>query len=440
VAAGSALHQHRRGHLYRKLLPVGRVLLVIGVCAGLELALTMPDGSPLARLSVLAVAAAAGLWMPVGVILAAAILSVRVLGSTAVIGSVGVADVLLLLVVARLAVRMIGADAVPISVPSQWLLLFTLWLWLATILSHESITPILRLTLYVLLAVVLASAASPKTRTIYLILILYAAAELIISLPAQLPGRVVGSTVGDPHQLSILCLAALAPLLAAVRTFPGRRFLIGFLVFGIFATRTRGAWGALLVILVVSQMSRLSSRRLVGIMVGFVTAGVILYGPVTQMFGLNASSKGIREQSVLEGVRAGMEAPVLGKGWNADLSLTGLSRQESDDPSSRTQPFNVFVSVFAFTGLPGLILWIGFLVHLLRVIIARTRTGFLFLAAFLAFSLSEMTIYAGALGTVIFFVYAGICQRPPEAERRIEPVAADAAGSTPLGGVDTPVG
>jgi len=395
---------------------VARVVGVIAVCGAPELALSSLQQTPLARVVIVAVVGLLGLWMPLGVILAGAILSVRTLAPIDIVGDISGSDLLIMLVIARLVARMISSDSLPISVPSQWLLLFTLWLWFTTVIAEESVTPILRLTVYAFLSIVLAAQSSPRTKNVYLIFGGYAVFELIVSIPAELPGRVLGSTIGDPHQLSILCLAALAPLLAAARTFtfPGRRLLIAFLVVGVLLTRTRGAWGALLVLLVVSQMSRLSGKRLVAILVSFATAGLILYGPVTQAFGLYAQSKSIREETVLRGMRAGIDSPFVGVGWDAELGLLYAPPKSQVLTAARTQPFNVFVSVFAFTGIPGLILWVGFLAHLLRLAIARCRAGFLFLSAFLAFSLSEMTIYAGALGTIIFFVYAGIAQRRPE--------------------------
>src|SRR5205085_12153307 len=151
-SAGPLVAGARSRRLGAKLAPTARVAAVVGACVGLEYVLTMPSGNPLAKVAVLAAMAVVGVWLPVGAGLAAAILAARLWLGVDVVSQVSIADVLLILVVARLAARMIGADSVPISVPSQWLLLFVLWLWFATILSHESVTPILRLTVYALVA------------------------------------------------------------------------------------------------------------------------------------------------------------------------------------------------------------------------------------------------------------------------------------------------
>lgn len=345
-----------------------------------------------------------------------ALLAMRSIHFHPVLGPLTVTDALLVVFVIRRAWVVLSERRFKVSRANVWLLLFVMWAWLCTLSAGVAVTPLERLTLYAALSVILAADKDPDKRLILAFFLGYAVFEVVVSLPSQWATRLLGLHIGDPHQLSILCLAGLAPLLSRQFDFKGRRALLVLLLVATVLARARGPIVALAVALLLQNLGTMSRRRIIAAVACLVAGGALIYGPATGFFDLNNQSKDIREQSISRGVQAGLSSPLFGHGWSAQLA-PGADQVETGDPdiTGDQQPYNLFASAFAFLGFPGLVLLLLFISELIRSVADLDRTATLFCAAFLTLSLTEMTIYAQSLGTVIFFVYCGIGQRAASA-------------------------
>lgn len=359
-----------------------------------------------------AVAVAAALLLPRGVLLAAAVVTVHGLGTSAlmspVVGPLLVSDLLLLMYLVRVPAlpRQEDLGAVRRLVGPS-LALFVAWSLLATAIAGASATPLLRIAVYAAVFMALSRRGGTERPVVYGVVLCYALVNLAGGV-LQGQTRLVGMDIGDPAQTGMLLLAALCPLLSGELRFTGRWVVAAALLGGILLTQTRGVWFAAAVILVVWRMPRRSPARLVAVLLGLAVLGFEIVDSVSQRFGLNGDSVGYRVHSIVNGIRDGMANPVFGSGWGEVSSMEYLRERLSDTPEE-VLPYNLFVSVFAFTGVPGLLLLTLFLAALLGSLrTARSDAALLFTVAVLAMSLSEMTFFAGSMLTLLFFVYAGL--------------------------------
>ncbi|MGP3966385.1 O-antigen ligase family protein [Streptomyces sp. 6N223] len=393
-----------------------------------------------------AVAAVAALLLPPGVLLMAAIVTVHGLGTAAlaapVAGPLLASDLLLLVYLVRAPALPRQAAARRLVGPS--LALFLGWSFLATVIAGVSVTPLLRIGVYAAVFLALSRGGAVQRRAVYGVVLCYALVNLAGGV-LQGQTRLVGLDIGDPAQTGALLLAALCPLLTGELRFTGRWVVAAALLGGIFLTQTRGVWFAVLVVLVVWRLPRPSLVRLVTLLLGMAVLGFTIVDWVSRRFGLNEDSIGYRVHSIGNGIRDGLANPVFGSGWGEVSSMEHLRQHLSDTPEE-VRPYNLFVSVFAFTGVPGLLLLTLFLAALLRPLLAAPRGApLLFTVAVLAMSLSELTFFAGSMLTLLFFVYAGLGlggtddappgdgplkeRHPPSTGRRSAPPARSAGAS-----------
>ncbi|TDC24899.1 O-antigen ligase domain-containing protein [Streptomyces sp. 8K308] len=359
-----------------------------------------------------AVAVVAALLPPPGVLLAAAVVMVHGLGSAAltapVMGPLLASDLLLLVYLVRVPAppRQEGRGAARRLVGPS-LALFLGWSVLATAIAGASVTPLLRIAVYAAVFLALSRRGTSERRVVYGVVLCYALVNLAGGV-LQGQTRLVGLDIGDPAQTGALLLAALCPLLSGELRFTGRWVVAAALLGGIFLTQTRGVWFAAAVMLLVWRMPRLSPVQLVTLLLGMAVLGFKIVDSVSQRFGLNGDSVGYRVHSIVNGIRDGLANPVFGSGWGEISSMEYLRQHLSDLPEE-VRPYNLFVSVFTFTGVPGLLLLTLFLAALLGPLLAARRGApLLFTVAVLTMSLSEMTFFAGSMLTLLFFVYAGL--------------------------------
>jgi O-Antigen ligase len=322
------------------------------------------------------------------------------------VGSVTATDVLLgLWLIRQLARAAMDRHRLQVARSSRWLAAFLAWAWLVTLLHGVRVTPLMRVTLYVAVSILLTNAGEIDRRAIRTAIVIYAAIEIVLTAPHIFRTRLVGETIGDSAQFGLLLLACLAVLVGCARPSTFRRWSVAIVLIWTIATVTRGIWFSLGVMLTLVLAKRLSFRRLVAVVAGGAVLGFLAIGPLTARLDLNASSGGVRLDSIRYGIAAAKDSPVTGHGWASQSTQTTLARPQ--EPAARPA-FNLFVNVAAALGLPGVALLVTYLIQLFRELARGPRDAFLFGAAFFALSLTEMTIYAGSLGTVLFFLYAGL--------------------------------
>jgi hypothetical protein len=357
--------------------------------------------------------AIAAIWCPVWLALALAIVTLSPMRNP-LLANFTAADAFLVLVALKLALT---AARRPIALVHShtWLVGFIGWAWLSVVANGVDPYPLARISLYATVSVLLALTGQDSSRTAWAI-VAYTAATTVLTLP-NLPQRLAGAYIGDPQQYGMLLLAALAiSLLLPTRVRYLRPPLVILFVFALIATRTRGVWLAALVLGAVWLSSRydVSRRQLVGMTVVIVAMGFVLYGPVTDRFRLNPQSAEVRQESINEGIIRGRQRPLIGVGW-ASFSTDPSSALQSTLPS----PFNVFVTLFAYTGLVGLGLFCIWAWRLIETMLRRRAwRPLLFVLPFLVLSLSEPSLYAGSLMTILFFLFAAdnpVTSRPSTA-------------------------
>jgi hypothetical protein len=381
-----------------------------------------PDWPVAALLAV--TAGTAALLLPPAVLLTAAVVTVHGLGTAAlaapVAGPLLASDVLLLVYLVRALALPRPVNTAPHRLIGPCLVLFLAWSVLATALAGASVTPLLRIAVYGAVFLALSRHGTDR-RVVYGVMLGYAMVNLVGGM-LQGQTRLVGLDVGDPAQTGALLLAALCPLLTRELRFTGSRVVAAALLGGIFLTQTRGVWFAAIVVLAVWALPRVSLARLVAVFLALGVLGLRTVDWVTDHFGLNGTSIDFRVHSIGNGIRDGLANPLFGSGWGNVSSMSHLRAHIADAPEE-VRPYNLFVSVFAFVGVPGLLLLTLALGGLLHALIARKDAPLLFTVAVLAMSLTEMTLYAGSMLTLLFFVYAGMGLGPAEA-RRSGPVTA----------------
>ncbi|WP_338780274.1 O-antigen ligase family protein [Streptomyces sp. DG1A-41] len=347
------------------------------------------------------------------VMLAGAIVLVHGLGIASlqapVVRPLLISDVLLLAYLLWALAQRPAGRAAPIGFVALSLGLFLAWSFLATAHADASITPLLRIAVYGAVFLVLSRRGTDRS-LFYGIVLCYALVNLVGGV-LQGQTRLIGLDIGDPGQTGALLVAALCPLLTAELRFPGRWIVGAVLLGGIFLTHTRSVWFATIVVLVVWAQKRLSLSRLIVIFLLFTALGLMTVSWVTQQFGLNEYSAHLRDQSIANGIHNGLEHPLLGSGW-AEVASMGHFQQFTEEAVDSVYPYNLFIAVFSFTGVPGLLMLVLFLGGLLRHLVRRRQAPLLITLDLLAHSVTEMPLYAASMQTLLFFICAGMGLAP----------------------------
>ncbi|MGW7468395.1 O-antigen ligase family protein [Streptomyces xantholiticus] len=370
-------------------------------------------GGPL-PVAVTAVITLSALFLPPEVLLVAAVVAGSGLGFSALkaplVGPLLLSDLLVLACLGCLLQRRAG-EVKQDRFLAVCLALFVGWSLLATLQAGTSATPLLRIAVYGAVFLLLARHRTNR-KPVYAIVICYALVNVVGGV-IQDQTRLVGLDIGDPAQTGSLLLAALCPLLTSELRTPWTWLVGAVLLCGIFLTQTRSVWFATVVVLVVWAQKRVTLRRLLVVFTALALLGLQTVSWVTSMFGLNSTSADYRWQTIEAGLRRGFESPLFGSGWGyassgLDHSVPSYLYQAVD----YVLPYNLFVCVFASVGVPGLLMLVLFLCRLLHGLAVRRGAPLLFTVAVLAMSLTEMTLYAGSMLTLLFFTYAGMGLAP----------------------------
>jgi O-antigen ligase/polysaccharide polymerase Wzy-like membrane protein len=394
---------------------------ILGVTVSVALVAHFAGSGGLAPAALTVVIALSALFLSPAILLGGAIVTSKGLGVAALqaplAGPLLLSDLLLLLCLLRCLIERRTGQAEPHRFVRVCLVLFLVWSVLATVHAGTSVTPLLRIGVYGGVFLLLSRRRTDR-KLIYGIVMCYALVNVAGGvLLAQT--RLVGLDIGDPAQTGGLLLAALCPLLTSELRTPWPRLVGAVLLYGIFLTQTRSVWFATIIILVIWAQKTLTLSRLVVVFAGLALLGLHTVNWVTRVFGLNTSSADYRWQSVVAGMRRALENPVLGSGWGylsstKDLGVPVYIYEAAD----RVLPYNLFVSVFASVGVPGLLLLVLFLGRLLHRLVATRDAALLFTVAVLAMSMTEMTLYAGSMLTLLLFTYAGIGLAPADGDLR----------------------
>jgi O-Antigen ligase len=367
------------------------------------------------------------LWIPLGLIVPLRFASndgvFHVFG-----GPVTPTDLLILALIVRQMLQLLRQGTLRLS-RNGWLLLsFLLWAWLATLASGVSVTPLARVTAYALLALTYAL-SSVQERRFHLVITLFAFLRLAIAIPYLASGLVnAQGKVGDPHQLGFLLIAGATPLLA--REFGGRYapWLAVPLLVVAAATFRRGIWFALIVLVILVLAPKLSTKRLFALTAALTVAGLVLFAPLSNIFGLNQGSFDYRKETIQRGLDAAARAPVFGSGWAA-LSASGNGKEAGFEPANAspiaqgTTPASLPVNILAATGLIGLGLFACYFYSALKILSRRSRSAFLLGGAFLALSMFGNTVGADSPVTMLFFLLvAAPAARPSFVDRGKAPI------------------
>ncbi|MFK4106524.1 O-antigen ligase family protein [Streptomyces sp. NPDC019531] len=346
-----------------------------------------------------------------------------------VAGLLLISDVLLLTYLLwSLAQRPTG-KAAPTGLVGLFLVVFLAWSFLATTHAGASVTPLLRITVYGAVFLILARRGADR-RLLYGIVLCYALVNVVGGV-WQGQTRLIGLDVGDPGQLGALLVAALCPLLTAELRFAGRWIIGAVLLYGIYLTQTRSVWFATIVVLVIWAQKKLSLYKVIVILLLLAALGLMAVDWVTQEFGLNEYSTYLRTQSIVNGIHNGLEHPLLGSGWGQVASMSHFQplTSEAVDP---VYPYNLFIGVLTFAGAPGVLMLVMFFGGLLRHLVSRRQAALLVTLDFLAHSVAEMSLYAGSMQTLLFFIYAGMGLAPTggatQPSQRVSPLASQGEG------------
>jgi hypothetical protein len=356
--------------------------------------------------TVMALAATVGLCaVPRYALPAIAVFAVKGLGSTdlagQIIGQMRLTDLCLVAFVVRhvAASRALGrppAHAVAAGA-------FLAWTAIVTVASGVSTSPIVRIALYVVAG--LCVARDRRSRDgLQIAIVVYACVEMALSI-WQIPGRLVGVTLGDPGQFGTLMTVAGVVVALRVKPLPVRAALLGYLGIGVVFCLTRSVWFATaMTVAVVFLQSR---GRIVPIVVPAVGAlvGLPLVPWLTELAHLNPVSGTLRTESMELAIQTFRENPLTGLGW---------AYASGPDALVQLNAYNLWLFVAASTGAVGVALFATWILLIARDLGARHRVGYLALTLMLAMGLSEMPIYAGSIVSLIYLLLIS----PPPAGAR----------------------
>ena len=343
------------------------------------------------------------MWVPLIVALAAAWMRVLVPGLAA---GLEIPDVALAVFLCRWTFEFATRE-LPTRIPAatKWLIAFFLWAWVVMELGHGAQVPALgRVTLYGL-AFMAASLTPGLARPTFIGATAVLVGQMIAAATGwtQLGTSMTGF-VGDPHQFGELGMASLAGA-QLFRRRSSRLLLSSVSIAAMILSFRRGIWIAGTVETGVILLARTGRRwqRVFVALAGAAILAILVFWfqeAFTPELGLSTGSLGLRVVSWQTGVALVRASPWLGTGWSSALPVEGA-----------VVPYNLWINVAASLGIPAVVLLAGFFLSLVR---SFTRSGGMlataalaYLLAFLALSMSEMTFFASAPGTIAFFVLMG---------------------------------
>lgn len=384
-------------------------VFVVGAL-GLGIGLATEEAVVLALVG-LVVAVCVPRWLLLG---GSIVLQAFAVGGPAVVEPLTYTDLLLLLWVFRQAVILLRSHQTHPPRVAQVLLGLLIWGTLVTLYSGQTLTPWARVATYGAIGVLLACDPS-DVRRIYSVITVGAVARLGLALPFAVRGEHLNDdNVGDPHQFAMFMVAGGLPLLLLDNQPRWRRVLGWLLLAAAFLTYRRAVWAALLVLVVAIWQRTLSFNRLVTLIVAMAILGLAAFGTITRRFELNPGSYAIRQESIERGIRSGLDRPITGVGWAGPL-VTPVTSDAGLTVESTATAQNLFIGLLAALGLVGLGLGCVYLYTSMRLAEQQNPVAFLFIAGFIALSLSGMTWFANSLMTMVFFVYAGTASAPLDA-------------------------
>jgi hypothetical protein len=289
-----------------------------------------------------------------------------------------------------------------------WTIGFVGWLLLTSVPAGALFTAPLRLLPLAAFAVVYVG--DERAERVAMRALVYVPLVEVLLSSGQLSTRLSGTHVGDPGQMGVLLLAGLAVVFGSTLHFRYPRLLALALLFGVLATRTRGVWFSLIVMVLIAIAPSLSIRRLVMLIGAVAVVGLLLLGPLTHALGLNPHSQTIRRESVVLGWTDALARPTFGTGWTSKGDPASFrASTTADGPDYRA--FNVFVFLASVSGFPAALLFVALVGSSLVVARRRHLPAYLFLGAFCGVSLWEATIYPGSYSGLFFFVFLAFADK-----------------------------
>ena len=293
--------------------------------------------------------------------------------------------------------------------------------WVSTIVHGGSATPLIRVSLYIAICVLLSTDRQARS-TLMNAIVAYALIELLLTLPQLL--RVVagdrtaiqllGATLQDPHLFGFLLLAALSHILWGEVSVPRPAVVTLLLTLGIILTMRRTVWLGLLIVLALHNVRRISLLRALIVAGALGIFSLFVYGPLTSIFELAPNSAELRVTSNAAGLGSAFESPLLGRGWSVTSDLTTpMIGSSGTIIKPYAGGYSAFVFVIAATGFFGGGLFIAWLALRGRLIGLYDHSLLAWLITFLVFSLASQTIYAASPLTLMFFIFMGVSKQRP---------------------------
>lgn len=366
-----------------------RVALGVAAAFGAILAEDLATALPLGK----ALWGLALFTLPLDLLPALLVVTLRM--TVPVLGDLLPSDLIAALYVTRL-VASSRVLAIRVSPSHVALTAFFGWAILVTVSHNGPLLPLAHIMLYAAVGVALTHRPSARTGLVWgmLGLALY---ETVVHLP-ELPARLHGVIIGDPAQTGALLLACLLFTSLLPLPSPGRAVVYGLLLTGVAATQTRSVWFALGVVAVAAFLPRRWYVP-VGLPLLLAPPSLLVSSQVTALFGLNGESLDLRVQGISAGLRRLWESPLTGHGWAVhEAGPAGLF----DVPV-----YNLWVHLGVATGVVGVVLFALYVV-LLSAETTRAPSCFLFLAAVLAMSLTEVPLYGGSIMALLFFALTSV--------------------------------
>ena len=366
-------------------------------------------------LAIVAVAVGIGSLLPAWSLLVASLVTARgfdiLLPRTGAGGWQSASALLALLAIAKWSIARRGSGQRWVNHISVLIGLLIGWLIVASAAAGTSFTAPLRLIPFALVPIAYYCEEPGEDRMLRGV-IWFAIAEVVLSL-GQVTKRLEGVHIQDPHQMGFLLVAALALVTSHTVTMRYPRLVVAFLLLAILATRTRGVWLAAIVLLALLLLPGATGSRALAIALGSVAIGALLFTPLTRAFDLNPHSADVRTESVSAGLQEAKTHPVVGVGWSSIPVVPGVEHAPGD------RPYDLFVFLAVVGGFPAAVLALLLTVSGARLAARRHFGALLFFGAFIAFSVSEATLYPGSLTAPLFFLFLALAVAGAPNTRRL---------------------
>src|SRR5919197_2568485 len=322
---------------------------------------------------------AALLILPIDALPGVVVMTVR--NSEMVLGPMHPGDIVAIVYLARLALRSEILDF-RFSLSRMALVAFLVWSAFATALTGDGLVSSLgHIGLYA--AVGVGVALRWRARAWLLAGVVgFALTEVVLYLP-HAPARFSGVFVDDPSQMGALIIAALLVVAASALSSGLKIPLVGLLAFGILMTQTRSIWFAGVIVIIVAVLPR---RWYIPLVVPPAIAALSFpfMTFVTDRFGLNPESGGLRLRSMSVGLHEFKEAPFAGHGWAFPSAVDKFGLAGHNEMPM----YNLWIYLGVCVGLVGITIFVVYVAFLARAGV-NDSVAYLFLAATLATSLSE---------------------------------------------------